>query len=236
MTKTLPEALLAAQKNAPALQKDSINPHFGNKFVSLDSLLHNILPVLNDAGLVVTQWPTFNSELGRHSLVTRVTHAATGESVSEEMLLNVGKDDMQGLGSAITYARRYALTAVLGLSADVDDDANSAPTEKPIARKDTVDVTDGFSIKVPPNPNDDLKKDVITVKKVEGPNDRGYYTVWSTGGLKLGTNKPEHVADITEGSAVEVSYRTRKNGKFENNYIHTISVLPGELIDDIPFA
>jgi hypothetical protein len=58
----------------------------------------------------------------RYSLV----HAESGEAVSDTMPLLLGKDDMQGFGSAVTYARRYALCAVLGLVADEDDDGNAA--------------------------------------------------------------------------------------------------------------
>ena len=71
----------------------------------------------------------------------RLIHAATGESIDGEMLLMLAKQDPQGQGSAITYARRYSLMAVLGLVADEDDDGNNAsrhngrssqPTARPV--------------------------------------------------------------------------------------------------------
>jgi hypothetical protein len=123
----LAQALLAFQKSAPAIQKDALNPHFKNRYVSLETLMGEIVPKLNDAGLVVTQLPTAIIVDGRPSpaLRTRITHAESGETIEDVMLL-MGKEDPQGQGSAITYARRYSLMAMLGLVADEDDDGNKA--------------------------------------------------------------------------------------------------------------
>jgi hypothetical protein len=120
---TLAAALLAAQKEMPSLQRDSINPHFKNKYVSLDSLMWKILPVLNEQGLVLLQHPTTLE--GRPALRTRLLHES-GESEEDTMLLVLDKDNPQGQGSAITYARRYAVMAMLGLVADQDDDGAAA--------------------------------------------------------------------------------------------------------------
>jgi ERF superfamily len=119
-------ALLAVQKAAPALQKNAINPHFGNKYVSLDSLMPQILPLLNENGLVLMQPPTHFE--GAPALTTIITHPASGESVEFTMPLILDKQNSQGQGSAITYARRYALLSILGLVADVDDDGAKAST------------------------------------------------------------------------------------------------------------
>ncbi len=130
---TLAKALLEAQKNMPDISKDATNPHFKTKFASLDNILREIRPVLNDAGLTVTQWPSFDGISGRHTLTTRITDAASGESMEDQMFLSPGKDDMQSLGGAITYARRYALSAIFGLATDTDDDGNSTGQGKPAA-------------------------------------------------------------------------------------------------------
>jgi hypothetical protein len=123
----LAQALLAFQKSAPAIQKDAINPHFGNRFPSLEGLMSAVVPQLNECGLIVTQLPTAILVDGRPSpaLRTRITHAESGEHLEDVMLL-MGKEDPQGQGSAITYARRYSLMAMLGLVADEDDDGNKA--------------------------------------------------------------------------------------------------------------
>lgn len=137
--KTLAEALLAVQREAPTLQKNAINPHFRNKYVSLESLMEQILPILNAHDLVLLQTPTqinYGDE-GKLGLRTRVIHTPTGDELADVMPLELQKRDPQGQGSAITYGRRYALMALLGLVADEDDDGNAAkrPTDKNLERK-----------------------------------------------------------------------------------------------------
>lgn len=138
---TLWTALLAAQAEAPALQRDGLNPHFKSKYLTLETLVEKVLPVLNRHGLVLVQAPEQDGD-GDPVLDTKIIHAATGESVSNSCKLYLGKEDMQGYGSAITYARRYGLMAVLGLVADADDDGNATvkraepkPAEKEFAPK-----------------------------------------------------------------------------------------------------
>jgi len=125
--KSLNEALLAVQRSAPALQKDGINPHFGNKYISLDSLMPKILPLLNENQIVLTQSPSHID--GAPALTTRLTFVSATkqeEWIESTMPLILDKQNSQGQGSAITYARRYSLLSILGLVADVDDDANAA--------------------------------------------------------------------------------------------------------------
>lgn len=125
--------LIQAQNAMPGLQKTAINPHFGNRYVPLEELIEKVLPVLNAHGFVLMQLPTTLD--GHPALETRLTHRS-GETISGTMLLLCAKDDPQGQGSAITYARRYSLMSLLGLSADQDDDAERSHqsiqrTEKP---------------------------------------------------------------------------------------------------------
>src|SRR5213596_2448481 len=99
-TKGLFSALLEVQKNAPALVKDATNPHFNNKFVSLDGLLSQVRPLLSEQGIVLTQRPTVvaNGDGLVPALKTTLVHAASGEELSDTMLLLLGKDDPQGQG------------------------------------------------------------------------------------------------------------------------------------------
>ncbi len=124
----LAKALLAFQKAAPDLHRDATNPHFKSKFLSLEGLMGQVLPVANAHGLVISQWPCVieNGSGPTPALRTRLTHADSGETVEDVMLLMLVKDDPQGQGSGITYARRYSLMAALGLVADEDDDGNRA--------------------------------------------------------------------------------------------------------------
>lgn len=117
---TLFDDLLAAQGEMPNLQKTGLNPHFGNKYVPLEELMEKVIPVLNKHGLVLMQLPTVVD--GHAGLTSSLIHRS-GERIESTMLLMCAKDDPQGQGSAITYARRYALMSMLGLSADADDDA-----------------------------------------------------------------------------------------------------------------
>lgn len=126
------EALLAVQKEGISLQKNAINPHFKNKYISLDTLMGQVLPVLNENGIVLLQQPTVVS--GEPGLTTSLTLAATGESVVDTMPLILGKDDPQGQGAAITYARRYSLMSILGLVADEDTDGEGVKSRGVVRR------------------------------------------------------------------------------------------------------
>lgn len=118
-------ALLAVQGEAPTLPKNAENPHYKSKFCPLDTIVETIGPILNRHGLV---WMTLpgRDEHGDPALTYRLSHAATGEKLEGTMPLLLSKADAQGQGSAITYARRYAICAVLNLVADDDDDGHRA--------------------------------------------------------------------------------------------------------------
>ncbi len=118
---TVAKALLQFQAEGIKLQKDSINPHFKNRYIGLDSLLADVLPALNRCGIVVLQMPTQMDGVGP-ALTTRLIHAESGETVEATMPLLATKQDPQAQGAALTYARRYALMSFLGLVADEDTD------------------------------------------------------------------------------------------------------------------
>lgn len=120
--KELAAALCRARLAFKPVKKDSTNPHFRSKFASLESVLEATNEALAAEGLAVVQFPS--SKKGFPTLRTILVHTS-GESLEDEMLLNAVKNDPQGQGSAITYARRYALMSVLGLAAE-DDDGNTA--------------------------------------------------------------------------------------------------------------
>jgi uncharacterized protein (DUF3820 family) len=124
---TLAQALHAFQKDAPPIHLDARNPHFGNKYASLGGVVAAIRPELNKHGLVYTQLPT-NLD-GAPALRTSVMHAESGEEIADVMPLILPKSDPQSYGSALTYARRYALLSILGLVGDEDDDATAATSQ-----------------------------------------------------------------------------------------------------------
>lgn len=133
-------ALMAALAKAQAELKnpsfDSVNPHFKSKFASLAHVRDVVTPALSKHGLAVTQL-TGNDSEGRACVETVLGHSS-GEWISSTLTVPVAKADAHGAGSAITYARRYALMAIVGVVGDEDDDANQAvkPAEKRAAPKE----------------------------------------------------------------------------------------------------
>lgn len=119
----LPGALLTAQRAITFAAKDATNPHFKNQYAALPAVIDAIKPALNAAGIVFMQTGS-PSDDGRLSLTTRLMHES-GEWVEDTLTMPLPKQDPQGYGSAMTYARRYALAAITGLYQD-DDDGNAA--------------------------------------------------------------------------------------------------------------
>jgi hypothetical protein len=132
MSESLAAALVAAQAEMPAVGKDSENPHFKSRFVSLDALIAATRPVLNKHGLAISQLPVVNDQ-GEPVLRTTLLHGPSGDRLEGETPLYVGRQDAQGHGAAITYARRYAWSAVLGIASEEDLDGNT-PGAPPPAR------------------------------------------------------------------------------------------------------
>jgi hypothetical protein len=115
-------AFLSAQKAITFAAKDATNPHFRNKYADLPAVVDAVKPALNDAGIAFIQsaGPSDDSKL---HLTTRLIHTS-GEWIEDTLVMPLPKQDPQGYGSAMTYARRYALAAITGLYQD-DDDGNA---------------------------------------------------------------------------------------------------------------
>lgn len=104
------------------------NPFFKSKYAPLNDILNIVRPILSKHGLSVTQAPSGDGE--HITIVTTLIHSS-GEWIEfEPLTLKADKVTAQGAGSAITYGRRYALSAVLGISSEDDDDGNGAEPEK----------------------------------------------------------------------------------------------------------
>jgi hypothetical protein len=124
--KELYSALVKAQSQIKNAVKDSTNPHYRSKYADLESVWDAIREALHQNGLAVLQLTDIDPS-GAPVLITRVIHTS-GEHVEGRYPL-VCKDptDAQKLGSSTSYARRYALSAMLGVvQADQDDDGNAA--------------------------------------------------------------------------------------------------------------
>jgi hypothetical protein len=112
----------------PAL-KDSTNPAFKTKYADLASVMAACMPALNRHGICVIQ--PICDEDGKRYVKTVLAHES-GETLECRVELIVGKNDMQGYGSAVTYARRYGLMAMAGIAPD-DDDGNAAANDVPVS-------------------------------------------------------------------------------------------------------
>jgi hypothetical protein len=119
--KNLHSALLAAQKEIKHAVKDATNPHFKNQYATLESVIDAVKDIANKHGIFIAQ-PMGKDEHGQYIETKLMT--PHGDLTSKCYLL-VDKLNMQGLGSSISYARRYSLAAIFSL-AQVDDDASMA--------------------------------------------------------------------------------------------------------------
>lgn len=120
----LAAALAKAQAAIKPAAKDAKNPHFNSRYADLAGVWAACREPLSANGLSVVQMPV-DSEAGRVALVTTLLHAS-GQWISSMVSTRLQKDDAQGVGSALTYLRRYALAAMVGVVADEDDDGNGA--------------------------------------------------------------------------------------------------------------
>lgn len=126
--KGIATALAKAQANMGKALKQANNPHFRSKYADLGNVMDACLPALNEAGIALIQ-PTGADEHGSF-VETILIHGESGEQLSCRVPLILGKNDMQGFGSAVTYARRYGLMAMAGIAPE-DDDGNAAAASAP---------------------------------------------------------------------------------------------------------
>jgi hypothetical protein len=126
-------ALSIVQGKMSHAVKDSANPFFKSKYADLESVWDACRSLLSENGLAIMQFPGLYSELDKSMSLTTVIGHKSGEWISQEMSVPVTKPDAQGAGSALTYMRRYALAAVVGV-VQADDDGNAASSPKPVVK------------------------------------------------------------------------------------------------------
>ncbi len=127
----LAKALSKAQADMSGAKKSSNNPFFKSKYADLKEVIECVKEPFADNGLSFAQFPISND--GFAGVETVIMHSS-GEWISNEYMLKVSKNDPQGIGSAITYARRYALQAACGVPSE-DDDGESAMGRSPKPKK-----------------------------------------------------------------------------------------------------
>lgn len=145
--KELATALNKAQSEMSGAKKGANNPFFKSKYADLEEVINCAKEPLFNNGLSISQFPITRDD--KAGVVTILMHTS-GEFLEDELLLKCSKQDPQGMGSAITYARRYAYQSILGIPSE-DDDGNvgsrpdpvkptfKEPTSPPITKKAILD-------------------------------------------------------------------------------------------------
>lgn len=139
----LSKALSAAQGEIEAAVKDSVNPHFRSRYADLASVWRAIRGPLSRHGLAVVQVPRLTD--AGVSVETILIHAVSGQQIVGVLEIPVPQRTAQAIGSAITYARRFSLAAIVGVAPDDDDDeAAVRPAQRtiqpPVATTEAEDV------------------------------------------------------------------------------------------------
>lgn len=146
----LAEALCKAQADMKPAVKEAENPFFHSSYADLATVSKAVFPVLTKHGLSISQITE-----GEGSVTTILMHTS-GEWISGTLSLKPVKVDPQGIGSAITYARRYALSAICGLATEDDDDGN-AGSEKPRVQAKAV----------APTPSPEPEKPRLSIEQIQ---------------------------------------------------------------------
>ncbi len=121
-------ALSKAQGHMKPAAKDALNPHFKSKFADFASVWEAIREPMTSNGLTVLQ-DVFTEEKGV-SVLTRIIHTSGQWIEFGPLTIPVNKYDAHGVGSATSYAKRYALCAAIGVVGEEDDDGNKAASGK----------------------------------------------------------------------------------------------------------
>lgn len=126
-TADLNAALAKAQAQMKPAQQDRTNPHFKNEYATLNSIWNAIREPLSSNGLCVTHQTEYRGD--RFVMVTTLRHAS-GQSIESVRPIKVDVEQPQKMGSGETYAKRYSLMALVGITAadDMDDDDGNGAT------------------------------------------------------------------------------------------------------------
>jgi len=114
----LAKALCNAQATMTTAKKDSLNPHFKSKYADLASVWDACREALTKNGLSIVQIPQAD---GNRITVSTILLHTSGEFIEGDLTMISGANTPQAFGSCITYARRYALSAFVGIAPDDDD-------------------------------------------------------------------------------------------------------------------
>lgn len=121
----LAKAMLKVQESLQPCVRDAVNPFHHSKYATLTAVMQSCRQALLTNGILLTQYPVPSETAQSIGLVTKLIHAESGQYQASLAIIPLAKSDPQAMGSAYTYGRRYALTAMLGI-VNEDDDGNAA--------------------------------------------------------------------------------------------------------------
>lgn len=116
----LAAALCAFQSEVENVKKDATNPFFKSKYATLDSIWDEVRPLLKKHKLALSQFPSGDGEL------TSILLHESGEYIEYSAKMSIKEQTPQSQGSSISYMRRYAMSSILGIVTEEDDDGNAA--------------------------------------------------------------------------------------------------------------
>ncbi len=150
------QAILQARGMIGSVTKNAKNPFFKSNYADINNVIESISPVCESLGICFTQCPKV-TENNADVLVTRLTlQDNPKEFIESEVRLFLPTADMQKLGSAITYARRYALISMFGLETE-DDDGQSVSKQPTASQKRSAEIIKAMDKLVEAHKNKDLE-------------------------------------------------------------------------------
>jgi hypothetical protein len=191
--KDLAAALAKAQGEIEGASKDKVNPAFKSKYADLSSVWEACRESLTKNGLSVVQSPGEMIDGKSMAMTTMLMHAS-GQWMRDRLTIPLGKVDPQGYGSAVTYARRYALAAFVGVAPEDDD--GQAASKNPPANEGTK--TTGAVVPKTPTLAERADRLEETLKAVE--NAPAVEKAWKLAdGLRkdLDDKNPDRLAELT---------------------------------------
>ena len=160
--------------------KDKANPFFKSKYVPLENIAEVIDEIAPKAGLAYLQ-EAYTTDTGQTAVRTRMVHESGEFIQTEPLVLNADKNNAQGQGSVITYAKRYQLSALFGITSDEDDDGNKASENAPSYK---TRINDAYSAiqkvsKMNKTQIDNLVKEDMNVKTLANVDDFDRFQILS---------------------------------------------------------
>lgn len=179
----------AEVKNPP---NTAVNPFLKNKYAPLNDILNLVRPILSKHGLGVIQAPSGDGE--SISIATMLMHESGEWIEPEPLVLKAEKATAQGAGAAITYGRRYALSAVLGISSEDDDDGSQTPQrsgkDRPKQQSQKHPKAEG-----PPNAATDSQiKAIFAISKALGVTSEDELKAWISSTVKRNIESMKHIS------------------------------------------